>query len=89
MSYVIEIYTKKDCPYCDRAKNFLIEKSLIFQEITIDDDPKRKLYLEMHNRSGGRVTVPQIFINNYHVGGSDDLIKLGNDYEKLNSLLGL
>lgn len=74
----IEIYTKKNCPYCDRAKNLFIQKSLNFIEILINnDDKKNKIYLEMYKRSG-RTTVPQIFINGIHIGGSDDLHILNN-----------
>lgn len=86
MSYNIEIYTKKDCPYCDKAKAFFIKKSLVFKEILIDDVSNSK-FLEMSNRSNGRITVPQIFINNYHIGGADDLMKLYVHPEQLNHLL--
>ncbi|CAD83280.1 glutaredoxin 3 [Candidatus Blochmanniella floridana] len=87
MSYDIVIYTKKNCPYCDRAKFFLVEQSLIFKEIVLSDDKSDPAYLEMYNRSKGCVTVPQVFINNNHVGGSDDLLKLGRNRKDLEQLL--
>lgn len=80
----IEIYTKKTCPYCEKAKQLLIKKSLDFQEISIDNDQNNKIRSEMYKRSG-RTTVPQIFINGIHIGGSDDLHIL-NDQGKLNNL---
>lgn len=84
MNY-IEIYTKKNCPYCDRAKKLLNQKSLNFIEISIENN-KNNVKEEMYKRSGGRTTVPQIFINGLHIGGSDDLHIL-NDQGKLNDLL--
>lgn len=80
----IEIYTKKNCPYCNRAKKLLIKKSLNFVEIPIDTDDNVRA--AMKKRSGGRITVPQIFINDIHVGGSDDLHSLNNQ-GKLEHLL--
>ncbi|URJ29815.1 glutaredoxin 3 [Blochmannia endosymbiont of Camponotus sp.] len=78
MAY-IEIYTKKNCPYCDRAKSLLIKKSLDFKEITIDDNNLlNNMYIEMKQRSNGCTTVPQIFIDGLHIGGSDDLVSLNN-----------
>lgn len=87
MSYNIEIYTKKNCPYCERAKNFFIKKLLDFKEISIDNDPLKIKYLEMYNRSQGRKTVPQIFINGHYIGGSDDLIKFSSNSKKFDALL--
>lgn len=87
MSYNIEVYTKKDCPYCNKVKDFFIKKSLNFKEIPVDNDLSQVKYLEMCDRSKGRTTVPQVFINNYHIGGSDDLIELGKNDIKFNDLL--
>lgn len=71
----IDIYTKATCPYCLRAKKLLISKGAVFTEIPIDtDDTLRE---EMIARSGRR-TVPQIFINQQHIGGCDDLYALDN-----------
>lgn len=71
---VIDIYTKATCFYCMRAKALLSQKELAFREIKIDEDPS--LRPEMIERSSGGTTVPQIFINNFHVGGCDDLFEL-------------
>nr|WP_305119286.1 glutaredoxin 3 [Tahibacter harae] len=69
---VIEMYTTAICPYCVAAKNVLKSKGLEYSEIRIDTDPAR--LAEMLERSHGRRTVPQIFINGIHVGGHDDLV---------------
>jgi glutaredoxin 3 len=70
----IEIYTKAFCPYCHRAKALLDGKHAAYEEIDLTmGGPKRA---EMIERSGGRTTVPQIFIDGKHVGGSDDLAAL-------------
>ena len=69
----IVIYTKEICPYCVKAKNLLQRKGVKFSEIKITDDAIRE---EMIKKSGGRMTVPQIFINGNHVGGCDDLYAL-------------
>lgn len=67
----VEIYTKAFCGYCARAKALLDSKGVRFEEYDITmGGPKRA---EMLERSAGGVTVPQIFINGEHVGGSDDL----------------
>ena len=66
----IEIYTKATCPFCHRAKALLQSKGAQFNEIAIDNDPKKRE--EMIERSG-RTTVPQIFIDGQHIGGCDDL----------------
>ena len=67
----IQMYTTAVCPYCIAAKNLFKSKGLEWQEIRIDTDPERMR--EMLARSNGRRTVPQIFINDTHVGGFDDL----------------
>jgi glutaredoxin 3 len=67
----IQMYTTAVCPYCVAAKNLLKSKGLEWQEIRIDTDPAR--LSEMLERSSGRRTVPQIFVNGAHVGGFDDL----------------
>jgi glutaredoxin 3 len=70
----VEIYTKFGCPYCARAKALLTEKSVEFEEYEINSEPGKRD--EMLERSGGGHTVPQIFIDGRHVGGSDDLAAL-------------
>jgi glutaredoxin 3 len=70
----VEIYTKMTCPYCIRAKMLLKQKGVEPEEIAVDTGGCKKQ--EMVQRSGGRMTVPQIFINGKHVGGCDDLFEL-------------
>jgi glutaredoxin 3 len=70
----VEIYTKSFCPYCVRAKMLLQQKGVEPDEIEVDFGGEKKQ--EMIQRAGGRMTVPQIFINGRHVGGCDDLFEL-------------
>ena len=67
----VEIYTTMLCPYCYRAKKLLSDRGAAFTEIDVMMD--QKLRKEMVMRANGRRTVPQIFINGTHVGGSDEL----------------
>ena len=67
----IEVYSTAVCPYCVSAKNLLKSKGLEWTEVRVDTDPAQRE--AMLARSGGRRTVPQIFINGHHVGGFDDL----------------
>ena len=69
----ITIYSKDICPYCVRAKALLQRKGASFEEIKITTDEQKA---EMVKKSGGRMTVPQIFIGDFHVGGCDDLYAL-------------
>jgi len=70
----VEMYTKMFCPYCSRAKRLLADKGVEVEEYDITlGGPRRE---EMLSRSNGRHTVPQIFIDDRHVGGSDDLAAL-------------
>jgi GrxC family glutaredoxin len=82
----IDIYTSKNCPYCVRAKNLFKNKGVSYHEFIIDGKPE--LIAESVSRSDGMRTVPQIFIENYHVGGYDELSALDKS-GKLNFLLGL
>ena len=70
----IEIYTKSFCPYCARAKRLLDEKGVSYEEFEISGGGAKRE--EMIQRAGGRTTVPQIFIEGKHIGGSDDLAAL-------------
>jgi glutaredoxin 3 len=70
----VEMYTKMTCPYCIRAKMLLERKGVELSEIAVDFGGEKKQ--EMVQRAGGRMTVPQIFINGQHVGGCDDLFEL-------------
>ncbi len=80
----VEIYTKKNCPYCTAAKILLGDKNVTFEEHDAEFD--EELRAEMIERSGGRTTFPEIFINNNHIGGFDDLSKLDQE-GKLDDLL--
>jgi glutaredoxin 3 len=80
----IKIYTTPICPYCVRAKALLKKKGASFEEIDVFMDADKRT--EMETRSGGRYTVPQIFIGERHVGGCDDLYALERAGE-LDSLL--
>lgn len=70
----VELYTKGTCPYCIRAKAVLEEKGVNYNEIRIDQYPERRD--EMIQRANGGWTVPQIFINDKHIGGCDDMMML-------------
>jgi len=80
----VEIYTTRYCPYCHAAKALLKRKGVAFMEIDLSSQRDRRN--EMIERAHGRMTVPQIFIGDIHVGGSDDLHALEDD-GKLDALL--
>lgn len=82
----IEIYTTQICPYCDRAKRLLKKKGMEWEEIDVSTDDGLRTF--MTQRAGGKRTVPQIFIDDFHVGGCDDLYELESE-GKLDKLLGL
>ena len=79
----VEIYTKAYCPYCSHAIALLNSKSVEYKEFKIDGD--MELRSAMIERSNGGYTVPQIFIDDLHVGGCDQLV----DLERNNKLDGL
>jgi glutaredoxin 3 len=81
----IVVYSTGWCPYCVRARALLERKGLPFREIKVDEDPAERE--TMLARSGGRRTVPQIFIGERHVGGFDELYALDKSGE-LASLTG-
>ena len=80
----VVMYTTNWCPYCERARRVLAAKNVSIEEIDIESAPEKRA--EMQNRSGRR-SVPQIFIGDHHVGGSDDLLAL-EAAGKLDGLLG-
>ena len=82
----IVIYGTQHCGYCVRAQQFLTARGLPYTYIYVDREPQRRD--EMLRRSAGRYTVPQIFIDDFHVGGYDDMIALDRQ-GKLDPLLGL
>ena len=67
----VEIYTWQTCPYCIRAKLLLWWKGVKFTEYKIDGNKEARA--KMAERANGRRTVPQIFINDKHIGGCDDI----------------
>ncbi len=80
----VTIYSTLLCPYCFAARRLLKSKGVAFEEIRVDKQPEKRQ--EMIRRSG-RFTVPQIFINDTHIGGYDDITEL-NRKGKLDTLLG-
>lgn len=70
----VEIYTKAFCPYCARALALLRDKGVEAEDIDITMDSAKRQ--EMIGRANGRTTVPQVFIDGQHIGGSDDLAAL-------------
>lgn len=79
----VEMYTTQTCPSCIRAKRMLASKGVDVREIDVSFDRT-----DMIERAGGRMTVPQIFIDGEGVGGFDDLARLDRE-GRLNSMLGL
>jgi len=70
----IEIYSGDYCPYCVRAKSLLKQRGLDFIEYNVQQEPEKRV--EMMKRSNGGRSIPQIFINDQHVGGCDELYAL-------------
>jgi len=70
----VVMYATDWCPYCARARQLLARKNVAFEEIDVEMSPESRA--QMLARSGGRTSVPQIFIGDSHVGGSDDLLAL-------------
>jgi glutaredoxin 3 len=75
----VTIYSTRICPYCMRAKALLQSKQAAYTEYLVDQEPERRK--EMERKSGGRRTVPQIFIGDRHVGGYDELYALNRQGE--------
>lgn len=80
----VTVYSSAFCGYCYRAKKLLQEKGVAFEDVDVMMNPARKA--EMIARAGGRHTVPQIFIDDRHVGGCDELHALERE-GKLDPLL--
>ena len=70
----VELYTTPFCPYCTRARALLDRKGVAFTDIDITEESGRRA--QMIQRAGGRTSVPQIFIDGEHIGGSDELVAL-------------
>ncbi|MFM7363203.1 MAG: glutaredoxin 3 [Cuspidothrix sp.] len=71
MAVKVEIYTWKTCPFCIRAKSLLKDKKVDFTEYSIDGNEIARN--EMSKRANGKRSLPQIFINDVHIGGCDDI----------------
>ncbi len=84
MAAKIEIYTWSRCPFCIRAKALLDRKGVDYSEYCIDGDEEARD--KMAQRANGRRSLPQIFINDRHIGGCDNLYELESRGE-LDSLL--
>lgn len=82
----VEIYTGMMCGFCSAAKRLLKEKGVDFEETDVSFNSAKKQ--EMVARAGGKTSVPQIFIDDEHVGGCDDLYALDSGGQ-LDSKLGL
>ena len=80
----VEVYSSMLCGFCYRAKKLLEQKGVAFTEIDVMAQPARRA--EMVQRSGGRTSVPQIFIDDRHIGGCDELYALESS-NKLDGLL--
>ena len=80
----ITIYSGPQCPYCTKAKALLQKKNVAYEDINVKEDSEK--LNEMLERTGGRKTIPQIFVNGQHIGGCDDLYAL-NDAGKLDEML--
>lgn len=82
----VEIYSSELCGFCWAAKRLLDNKKVVYEEYSVD--MRRDVKHEMVERSGGRTSVPQIFIDNHHVGGFDDISEMERT-GKLDIKLGL
>jgi glutaredoxin 3 len=84
MAAKVEVYTWSYCPFCIRAKALLKNKGVDFVEYSIDGDEEARY--KMSERANGKRSLPQIFINDVHVGGCDDIHALATQ-GKLDNLL--
>ncbi|MCI5054340.1 MAG: glutaredoxin 3 [Pelagibacteraceae bacterium] len=82
----VKIYTTPYCPFCIRAKQLLKNKNIDFQEIDLSKEPEK--FDEMSKKSNGARTVPQIFVDDTHIGDCDYIHELDNKGE-LDKILGI
>ena len=82
----ISIYTTPYCPFCVRAKELLKNKNIDFKEIDLSEEPEK--FDEMSKKSNGARTVPQIFVDDTHIGDCDYIHELDNKGE-LDKILGI
>ncbi len=80
----VEIYSTKTCPYCVKAKLLLDKKGVEYTEIDVTEDTQARM--DLVAKANGMRTVPQIFIDDHHIGGCDDLYELEKN-GKLDPLL--
>ncbi len=78
MTNTILIYSTLFCPYCNAAKQLLKNKGLEYHEIRVDEDRQQRIIMM---EKSGRTSVPQIFINDQHIGGFDDINALNRSGE--------
>lgn len=81
----VVVYCTTQCPYCMRARMLLDKKGVAYSEIDLDSQPEKRSEME---KLSGRTSVPQIFIDDFHVGGFDDMVDLDMDGE-LDPKLGI
>lgn len=81
----VVIYSTRFCPYCIRARMLLDNKNITYTEIRVDEQTEQRSVMEQRSQ---RTSVPQIFIDDYHVGGCDDLFAMESQ-GKLDQKLGL
>ena len=81
----VVIYSTRFCPYCIRARMLLDNKNITYTEIRVDEQTEQRSVMEQRSQ---RTSVPQIFIDDYHVGGCDDLFAM-ESLGKLDQKLGL
>ena len=82
----VKIYTTPYCPFCIRAKQLLKSKNINFKEIDLSEEPEK--FDEMSKKSNGARTVPQIFVDDTHIGDCDYIHELDNKSE-LDKILGI
>jgi glutaredoxin 3 len=80
----ITVYSGPSCPYCVRAKQLLDKKGAAYDDVDVRADSAKMA--EMTERTGGKRSIPQIFIGEQHIGGCDDLYALDKE-GKLDALL--
>ena len=82
----VKIYTTPYCPFCIKAKRLLMSKNIDFKEIDLSEEPEK--FDEMIKKSNGAKTVPQIFVDDTHIGDCDYIHELDNQ-GKLDKILGI
>jgi glutaredoxin 3 len=82
----VKVYTTKVCPYCIRAKALLAKRGIAYEEVDVSADPSTRDWLI--KATGGRKTVPQIFIAGEPIGGSDELVELDRAGELVKKVFG-